>query len=63
VEEHKEIRKTNIENLTKVNKASLKENLLKPVSLITMTQNFVKRTTQELKKFFYVITPRHSLGL
>jgi hypothetical protein len=50
VEEHREISRVNIENLTEVNKESLEEHLLKPVRLITMTQNFVKRTTQELKQ-------------
>jgi hypothetical protein len=50
VEEHMEIRKVNIENLTKLNKESLEEHLLKLVRIITMTQNFVKHTTQELKQ-------------
>jgi hypothetical protein len=50
VEEHMEIRKKNIENLTEINKESVEENLLKPVRLITMNKNFFKRTSQELKK-------------
>jgi predicted DNA-binding protein YlxM (UPF0122 family) len=50
VEEHREISKMNIENLIEINKESLEEYMLKLVRLITMTQNFVKRTTQELKQ-------------
>ena len=50
VEEHKKIRKKNIENLTEINKESVEEHLLKPVRLITMNKNFFKRTSQELKK-------------
>jgi hypothetical protein len=50
VEEHREIRKTNVEKLIKIIKASLEEHLLKPIRIITMTQNFVKHTTQELNQ-------------
>jgi len=45
-----EINKVNIENLTEVSKESLEEHLLKPLRLITMTQDFVKHITQELKQ-------------
>jgi hypothetical protein len=50
VEEHKEISRMNIEHLTDLNKESMEEHLLRPIRLITMTRDFIKRTTQELKQ-------------
>jgi hypothetical protein len=50
VEKHRETRKVNIEILTKVNKDSLEEYLLRPVKLITMARDFIKLTTQERKE-------------
>jgi 23S rRNA pseudoU1915 N3-methylase RlmH len=50
VEKHKETTKVNIEQLTEVNKDSLEEYLLKPTKLITMAQDFIKCTTEELNQ-------------
>jgi hypothetical protein len=50
VEKHRETSKVNIELLTKINKDSLEEYLLRPVKLITMAREFIKSTTQELKQ-------------
>jgi len=50
VEKHRETSKVNIEPLTKVNKESLEEYMLRLVKLITMARDFIKHTTQELKQ-------------
>jgi hypothetical protein len=46
VEKHMEIRRMNIEHLTELNKEYLEEHLLKPIRIITMTQDVSKIPTQ-----------------
>jgi len=48
VEEKREISQVAIDQLTEENQGIIDEYLLNPMKLITMTQNFIKRTTKEL---------------
>jgi hypothetical protein len=48
VEEKREIGQVFIDQFTEVSQGILDEYFLNPMKLITMTQDFIKRTTQEL---------------